>query len=528
MHIQEIVKLLVEQHLLVSAPDNLPVIKINAISTDSRQVQPGNIFVAIPGTQHDGHTFIQEALNKGAQAVISEYTLELPVPLLQVVNSRQAVALLSAHWWGYPSQKLLCSGITGTNGKTTTAFILNAILEKAGYSTGLMGSILTKIQDHVYPSTMTTPDAPTLQHLLHHMVEEEVEAVTLEVSSHGILQDRCFGISFAAGILTNISPDHHDLHPTLDHYIQTKLAFFQLVAPTGLRAVNGDDPLIQKAITSVNLPNLVYFGLTKSCHLQAVGLQVQPSKSIFTLAWNSLPQIDGAICPPGQVPVTLNIPGKHNVYNALGAATAALFLGIPPEIIVEALATFTGVARRLQLVHEGNIRIIDDFAHNPASIRTAIEACLLLDSQHIIIVNAIRGNRGLTINRENAATLASYYRLRPQNISLIITSSQEIVGKHDLVSPAEAEAFLTTLEDTQTPFTYYPQLNTALKSSLSKVKKGDLILLLGAQGMEQGAEQIQKLLLDTPEIVTFDPYDELSVEPTIINLPTYLNQRHTD
>lgn len=523
MLLSELQSLLDKENLLVSVNQGaFPDRPIRAIATDSRQVCPGDIFVAVPGVKHDGHIYVSEAINRGASAVISQQPLDIPLPLLLVVNSRKAVAILSANWWGRPSENLLCIGITGTNGKTTTAFMVNAILEQAGYHTGLIGTILTKIDNRVFNSKMTTPDAATLQHLLHHMVEKDVEAVTMEVSSHGISQDRCYSMSFDAGVLTNITQDHHDLHPNFADYLQTKLRFFDLISPQGLKAINADDPVVSQATAGLDMPNMVRFGLTPQAEIRAEGIELGDGYSQFRLKWQEAPLIGGNKLVPGETSIRLPLPGKHNVYNALGAAAVALFLGIAPESISTALTGFTGVARRLQLLHEGNIRIIDDFAHNPASIKTAVEAVRYQTPQRIIIVNAIRGNRGCQINQENAQTLARCYEQSPRKTMLIITASTDVVGDHDLVSPEEKQNFLSTLQQAEVPYTFFPTLEEALSQALSRAESGDLILLLGAQGMDKGAELLHNLLPAQPKIQQADPFDEQSSEPAIISIPQYL------
>ncbi|MBO8125633.1 MAG: UDP-N-acetylmuramoyl-L-alanyl-D-glutamate--2,6-diaminopimelate ligase [Firmicutes bacterium] len=525
MNLEDIYTILNQANLLKTAPKPVPDLEIGTISVDSRRVEPGAVFIAIPGTRHDGHAYVQEAIDKGAVAVISERPLEVSAPILRVVNSRKAAAILSAYYWGRPGKDLLCLGVTGTNGKTTTAFMIDAILEEVGYNTGLIGTVLTKIAGRIFESAMTTPDAPELHHLLHHMVEQEVEAVTMEVSSHGIMQDRCYGLELDVGILTNISTDHWDVHPTFEHYVETKLAFFDLVTEGGLKAANGDDPKIRQALASHPIEGLVTFGISPESQVKARGLKTHGHGTRFILAWNRLPSRGGAPVEAGEVPVDLSLPGKHNVYNSLAAATATLFLGIDPHIIPRALKSFSGVARRLQVIYDGDFTVIDDFAHNPASIKTALEAATGLTQGKLIIVNAIRGNRGLQINRENAETLADFIQESQRQTRLIVTASQEAVGEHDRVSSGEKEVFLQTLRKKEIPYSFFSTLKKAIKTALKQVAAGDLLLLLGAQGMDQGSRVFRELMAQTPEIAKADPFDELAKEPAIIGISEYLENR---
>lgn len=523
MRLATVAQILARHQLLVGAADlDLPDLEITAIKTDSRAVTPGSLFIAIAGLQYDGHDFINQAIQNGAAAIVCEKPVHIPVPTLTVVNSRQASAILSAFWWGNPADDLICIGVTGTNGKTTTSFMIDAILEEAGYTTGIIGTIITKIGHRLTESKMTTPDPWDLAHLLHHLVEQQAEVVTMEVSSHAITQDRCFGLAFQIGILTNISPDHFDLHSGLNEYIQAKADFFKLVDPQGRTLANGDDPLVRQALAVGSAQNPIFFGLSSDCQIRGEDLVINSTGSSFTLLWNDLTGIGGNPIPADSLLVSLKMPGRHNVYNAIAAAATGLLLGIRPTVIKRALATFSGVARRLQYIYQGDVSIIDDFAHNPASLQAAIAACSPLASRQLILVHAIRGNRGVSINRQNAEAIAASIKQKNLPVKCILTASEDVVTEQDRVSSDEKQVFFDTFQQAKVPYRYYPKLRHALDSALASAARGDVILLLGAQGMNAGNRLFHQIAADHPQIAIADPYDELSSEPAIIAIPDYL------
>lgn len=523
MRLATVAQILAAHRLLVDCTTNdLPDLEITAITTDSRAVTPGSLFIAINGLNVDGHDFINQAIHNGAAAIVSEKPIRLSVPRLTVVNSRQASAILSAFWWGKPADELICIGVTGTNGKTTTSFMIDAILEEAGYNTGIIGTLVTKVGRRLTEAKLTTPDPWDLAHLLHHLVEEQAEVVTMEVSSHAIAQDRCFGLAFQIGILTNISPDHFDLHSDLNEYIRTKGDFFKLIDPAGRALANGDDPLVRQALAVGQVQNPLLFGLSAHCHIRGTDLVIGSTGTSFTLSWDALTAIGGQQLVADSVPISLKIPGRHNVYNAVAAASAALLLGIRPPIIKQALTSFTGVARRLQYIYQGDILIIDDFAHNPAGLQAAIAACAPLTSRQLILVHAIRGNRGVTINRQNAEAIIASIREEAVPVKCILTASEDVVSEQDRVSPDEKRAFFETFQQAEVPYRYYPQLREALASALAASARGDVILLLGAQGMNAVNRLLRQIIAEHPQIAIADPYDELSSEPAILAIPDYL------
>ena len=221
---------------------------ITGVTNDSRQVEPGFLFVSIQGFKKDGHSFILDALRRGAAAIVTEKPLSnsLPVPTIQVTNGRRALARMSTTFYGYPAQKLKVIGVTGTNGKTTTTYLIENILSHAGYKTGLIGTIAYKINGRVYPAGRTTPESVQLQSLLREMVDNGVQHVVIEVSSHALALERVTGCEFDVAVFTNITQDHFDFHGTFENYLETKTKLFSCLGQGGkthpFAVINVDDP----------------------------------------------------------------------------------------------------------------------------------------------------------------------------------------------------------------------------------------------------------------------------------------------
>jgi len=259
-------------------------ITINGLSNDSRQIRPGNLFIAIKGYRADGHSFIGEAIKKGAKAVISQQPFpNSPVPIIQVKNSRHAQALIAAEFFDYPSQKLKLVGITGTNGKSTSTFMINNILEVAGFRTGLLGTVYYKIGKATYPSLHTTPDSIELQSFLAEMVKQQISHAIVEVSSHGIALDRVTDIEFQVGGITNITFDHLELHQNMQEYIQTKGRFFALLPKESTAIFNGDDPLSLE-LSSHTSGQLVTYGIDSHLvTIKAINITRNPDYTKFDI-----------------------------------------------------------------------------------------------------------------------------------------------------------------------------------------------------------------------------------------------------
>lgn len=341
--------------------------EIEGIAYHSRQVGKNFLFAAIRGMEVDGHRFIDEAMERGAEAILLEEGPEMGGrTAIFVPNSRQALARVASNFYGDPSAKMRLVGITGTNGKTTTTFLLESILKKAGYAVGVIGTINYRYGQKVVPALNTTPESLDLQRILGEMSGEGISHVIMEVSSHGLDLDRVFGCQFDGAIFTNFTSDHLDYHQTLERYFESKRKlFFELLMKsrkTGRFAVtNADDPRGEEIVKGVDLPILRY-GLGGSCDFSATEV---------TLTFERIScQIS---TPKGRFSLHSKLIGRFNLYNILAAVTAGFGMGLPLEILKEGVEDVEGVSGRFEKVaNRKSIHVIVDYAHT----RDALERVL--------------------------------------------------------------------------------------------------------------------------------------------------------
>ncbi|MEW6522680.1 MAG: UDP-N-acetylmuramoyl-L-alanyl-D-glutamate--2,6-diaminopimelate ligase [Bacillota bacterium] len=341
-------------------------VEVRGIAHDSRQVKPGDLFVCIPGYQHDGHQYISEAYRRGAVVAVTERQVEASCHVL-VPDSRQALAHLASVFYGNPSARLRLIGITGTNGKTTTAHMLYHILQHAGRDTGLLGTICYRIGQEEERSHQTTPDALWLTQILARLAGRGARYAVMEVSSHGLALKRVAGCCFHAAVFTNITRDHFDFHRDFEDYLAAKCLLFRNLATPGpgqhapYAVVNCDDPNWMR-VASQTRARVITCGTSPGAWLRAehVG-RVAPNG--FEL-----------VAPGLRLPISLAMPGKHNVDNALAAAAVALEEGVDPVHVAGALARVT-VPGRWECVDRGQpFRVVVDFAHNPAALERMLQS----------------------------------------------------------------------------------------------------------------------------------------------------------
>jgi UDP-N-acetylmuramoyl-L-alanyl-D-glutamate--2,6-diaminopimelate ligase len=342
--------------------------EIEGVAYHSNQVKRGFLFVAIRGMEVDGHQFIGEAIQRGAEVVLLEKEREISHRTMIVVpNSRQALAKISSNFYGNPSSQVRLIGITGTNGKTTTTYLLESIFKKAGYSVGVIGTINYRFGQRTTPASNTTPESLDLQRILWEMVKEGVSHVIMEVSSHGLDLDRVFGCQFDGVIFTNITAEHLDYHKNLNHYFESKKKLFSesLVKSlkTGRFAVtNHDDPRGEEIVERIDL-SVIRYGLRPSCDISA-----DQVRSTF----------EGLSCrikaPKGEFSIHSKLIGEFNVYNILAAVATGIAMDIPLETIKNGVESLEGVLGRFEKIeNRRGIHVIVDYAHT----HDALERVLL-------------------------------------------------------------------------------------------------------------------------------------------------------
>jgi UDP-N-acetylmuramoyl-L-alanyl-D-glutamate--2,6-diaminopimelate ligase len=356
---------------------------INKIEFDSRKLEKGDLFVAIRGTQVDGHDFIPQALDAGVHAILCEFIpneINKNITYIQVENAAKAMGIAASNFYGNPSRKLKLVGVTGTNGKTSIATLQFNLFRKLGYKCGLISTVQNQIEEEVIPTTHTTPDAVKLNQLLAQMAEKNCSFVFMEVSSHAVEMQRIAGLVFAGAIFTNITQDHLDFHKTFDNYIKAKKGFFDQLPKTAFALTNADDRngkvmLQNTAATkySYSLKNLGNFkGKVIDCGL--FGLQMEINS----------------------VEVWFKLIGKFNAYNLLAVYGSAVLLGESSEQILEVLSELTPPPGRFeQVVSSQKIVGIVDYAHTPDALENVLETIRDLSegNQKIITVVGCGGNR---------------------------------------------------------------------------------------------------------------------------------------
>ena len=463
--------------------------KITGVTCDSREIKPGYAFVAIQGLQRDGHDFIEDAIERGASHVIIEKPVKIKtnIPIKIVDDSRVALAELAASLFGNPSQHLTTIGVTGTNGKTTSTFLVHQLFKINKIDCGLIGTVDIDTGINQRKALLTTPDAVELQGYLKEMVDANIKVSTMEVSSHGIKLKRIHGIEFDLAIFTNVSKDHFDFHQNFEHYLKIKKSFFEQLSHGSIALINGDDPHSEFISSGIKAKVLTY-GIHNDNLFTADNIRKDNITTNYDLIIHKPIETRFTKIEPSKIPIEIKLPGMHNIYNTLGACATGLLLGLKPEQI-QKISDFRGIWRRFQVIYNRDFTIIDDCAHNPGSYSAVFETVSTLSYKNLYIINAIRGNRGVQINRDNACTIADKIKDLP-NANLIITNCSELVKPDDLVSEKEEKTFLNVFNEHKIKYTHNKNLHPCIDKVLSNVKPNDLILLLGAHAMDKAGDII--------------------------------------
>ncbi|AOY76229.1 Mur ligase family protein [Clostridium formicaceticum] len=463
-------------------------IEVKGVTCDSRKVKKGYAFVAIKGETKDGNDFIDKAIEKGASIIFTEKDLNIQgVIVKKVENARKTLGDLCNAFYDYPTEKLKVIGVTGTNGKTTTTHLIYHMLKEQGIAAGLIGTLDVRIKDKQYKTKLTTPDAEVTYAYLHKMVKEKVEVVVMEVSSHGLKNERVQGIKFDIAVHTNIERDHLNFHKTVEDYIASKKKLFDQLPQGKFAVINLDDHNALKLLENNRHILVVTYGLNAKATITASTIDTDFSTSFNYCLQRGLTTLSGIEVEAFEYPITINLLGKHNIYNTLAAVTCGLLLDIPINHMAKALKKITFIPRRMEIIYRGEYMVIDDFCHNPASYETVFESLQGMQYKNLHIINAIRGSRGLEINYEIAEVLKQWYTiLKVKN--MMITSSSDYTQSLDVVTKLERDIYIETLSRGNISFQYEEKLRTSISKALCMLEKGDILLLLGAQGMEEGAK----------------------------------------
>jgi UDP-N-acetylmuramoyl-L-alanyl-D-glutamate--2,6-diaminopimelate ligase len=357
---------------------------VSGVAYDSRRVEPGNVFVALKGQHRNGDAFVRDALARGAAAIVSEQPApaDVRVPWAMVSDARAVLAQLAATFYRNPSSELQLIGITGTNGKTTTAYLIASIFEAAGVACGLLGTVAYRVGDQVVEATRTTPEAPELQRLLRDMVNSGCGACAMEVSSHALSLARADCLTFAAGVFTNLTRDHLDFHADMEAYYKAKRRLFEMLPRDAPSLINLDDPRGTSLVEVGHRP--VTYAINRSA-------DITPGPLSF-----SLEGLDFDVrTPRGTLHANSKLVGRPNVYNILAAVSAATALDVPFDAIERGVRTLEGVPGRFQLVSDpkDEVTVVVDYAHTDDALRNLLETARPLARGRLITVFGCGGDR---------------------------------------------------------------------------------------------------------------------------------------
>jgi UDP-N-acetylmuramoyl-L-alanyl-D-glutamate--2,6-diaminopimelate ligase len=359
---------------------------ISAVSYDSRQVIPGSLFVAVKGQRHDGHDFLADALGRGAAAVVVERASDdaAAVPQVVVEDAPRALAVAAAVFYRHPGRELAVVGVTGTNGKTTVAFLLDGIFRAAGYKTALASTVKNVVAGEERPARLTTAEAPELQAMLREAADAGCGVAVVEVSSHALALSRVAGTPFAAAAFTNLSHDHLDLHGDMDSYFAAKASLFEQLAEGAPAVVNADDAYGRKLAASLSGRKVTYGAAEAASDYRAANVSSGWGGLSFTLH-----------CPDGATAaVTSPLHGSFDVLNCTAAFAVARELGVAADVALRGLAETPPVPGRLELVDVNDkLRVVIDYAHSPDSMEKALAEIRGLGAGRVVVVFGCTGDR---------------------------------------------------------------------------------------------------------------------------------------
>jgi UDP-N-acetylmuramoyl-L-alanyl-D-glutamate--2,6-diaminopimelate ligase len=443
---------------------------VTAIAYDSRKVKPGALFVALRGVNADGARFVPQAVANGAIAVVAETAAPagIAVPWFQVPAARTALAELAAAFYGNPSEELALVGITGTNGKTTTSYVLASIFEAAGIKCGRVGTIGYRIGGKELDAPRTTPEAPELQQMLRDMLKEGCGACVMEVSSHALALRRADHLRFAAGIFTNLTRDHLDFHGDMESYFSAKRRLFEILPEGAVGVINADDRRGADLAAAARRP--VTYAIDAAA-------DVRPGPLTFSLDGLSFE----VRTPRGTFHVRSPLVGRPNAYNILAAAAAAMALDVPFSAIEAGVSNLENVPGRFQVVSEpaDEVRVIVDYAHTDDALKNLLETARPLATGRLVTVFGCGGDRDRTKRPLMGAVAARLSDL------VIVTSDnprsedpEKIIDeiRRGIVMPADR---IAPKGQKGTPSLAIVDRREAIEKAVREARRGDLILIAG-------------------------------------------------
>lgn len=430
-------------------------VEVCDVTQDSRLVKEGFVFVCVKGAAFDGHSVAAEMFEKGAAAVVVERDLGLHNQIL-VENSRACFSPICANFFGNPARKLKLIGLTGTNGKTTTTFLIKQILENVGKKVGLIGTVQNMIGDEIYPAKYTTPDPYELQKLFAMMVEAQCEYCVMEVSSQALAQGRVNGLRFAVGAFTNLTQDHLDYHKTWENYFNAKRILFE---NSDIAVTNADDENGLKIVEGLDFDKLITYAVnTNNASYIAKNVSFKASGVEYELVGDT---IGRCYCP---------IPGRFSVYNSLCAAAIALALGVAFEQVLLAIRKSNGVKGRIEVVPcDRDFTIIIDYAHSPDGLENIITSLKEIAKGRVVTVFGCGGDRDKT-KRPKMGRIAAEL----SDFCVVTSDNPRSENPGEIIKD-----ILEGMVGIDTPYEVVEQRRDAIAYAIKNAQKDDIILLAG-------------------------------------------------
>ncbi len=447
--------------VMPDAPADAGELDVTGLAYDTQQVARGTLFFCVPGFTRDGHEFAPEAISRGAAALVVQRPLDLGVPEILVADVRAAMAPAAAAFYGDPTEELQTVGVTGTNGKTTTAFLLRALLEADGRPTGLLGTVISVIGGVEHEVVRTTPEAIDLQRTFRTMLDAGDRAVAMEVSSHALKLHRADSIHFATAIFTNLTQDHLDFHGTMEDYFASKRRLFTDSAPAA-SVINIDDPYGRRLAADLDDP--ITFAIERDATYRALHVETELGGSRLTVVGED-----------GQVELSSPLRGRFNVYNLLGAFAGARALGVAAETIGLATATAGQVPGRFEPVDEGqDFAVLVDYAHTPDSLENVLRAARSMTAGRVHVVFGCGGDR----DRGK----------RPLMGEIAQRLADRVIVTSDNPRSEDPEAIIEEiLAGTEEAVPHNADRHAAIVEAIAGAEAGDVVLIAG-KGHEQGQE----------------------------------------
>jgi UDP-N-acetylmuramoyl-L-alanyl-D-glutamate--2,6-diaminopimelate ligase len=440
----------------------MPDVHFNGISYDSRQVCPGHLFVAMKGEKSDGASFARQAAGMGAVAVVSESPADaaLDIPCITVPDARRFLADISRIFYQDPASKLNLVAVTGTNGKTTTTYLLDSIFRRAGALSCLAGTIEMKTASKFIPSRHTTPEASDLTRFLHEAVSEGCTHGALEVSSHALFLKRVFGTRFKVGIFTNLTRDHLDFHGNMEDYFSAKKLLFSEENRNRIESsvINIDDPYGKQLALQVRGETLC-FGFNSSAEIHVLDHEIRAAGIDLRLA-----------TPSGEIAFRSGLIGRHNIYNIMAATGAALCLGIDPEKIQEGIGSLEGVPGRCERVDAGqDFTVIVDYAHSPDALENLLKLVSQLPHEKILTVFGCGGDRD-----KSKRPIMGSIAVAMSDLAIVTSDNPRSEDPLGIIRDIEAG-----MQERAGDYSVVPDRRQAIEQAVSTARKGDIVVIAG-------------------------------------------------